>query len=158
MTLTNRLHFRDRYIGRSWMNIITIRYETSSPPTSVKSRSRDPIRNYRRAHLGVVDREHNSVLLRASVAWHGARVRSRCVAARLLNRPACGSCTPPRTGPLSEGEAGHREIRVARPLHPAAPKQTAQCWPLARKRKSTRRTHPSDKPKITDSHTYPIDL
>lgn len=86
------------------------------------------------AHLGVVDRVHNKcVLVYERVAWHKASVRARRGSRR--DYLACGACTPPRTGLQSEGEAGHREIRVARPLQPAraqaAPKQTAHRWPLA---------------------------
>lgn len=73
------------------------------------------------AHLGVVDRVHNKcVLVCSRVAWHEAGVRARRGSRQ--DYLACGACTPPRTaaGPQSEGEAGHREIRVARPLQPAA--------------------------------------
>lgn len=84
--------------------------------TSAKDRiGCERIRFEFRAHLGVVNREHSIVLMRASGTWHEACSRSaRACFARVLSRYSWAHLCGPRTPAewRGSGQAGHRKIRV----------------------------------------------
>lgn len=149
MTLTNRLYFRDRYIGRTWTSLQCDvrkiaahcetregrRYVTRDQPDALAGCNRCSNGGYeRRAHLGVVDRVHNIVLMRARVAWHHAHVRARRasrqdywlayhVAQAHAHLHARARWVKGKRGTARSGLCAHCTRR-------AAPKQTAHRWPL----------------------------